>query len=70
MNKIFLLFNKPIKFDSKLPNFITKLSNFVNINYIDNTTNLHRWCHKQSEKYKNKCNWEIKLDNANTDNSL
>ena len=67
--------NKPIKFNTGLPYIITRLSNYINENYInenyiDNTTNLHRWCHKQSDKYRDSCNWETKLDNANRDNSL
>jgi len=70
MLKIFLELTKPIKFYSGLPKYISKLSSYINENYIDNTTNLHRWCHKQSEKYRNSCNWETKLDNANRDNSL
>ncbi len=62
--------NKPIKFNTGLPDIITRLSSYINNNYIDNTTNLHRWCHKQSHKYQHTCNWKTKLDSANRDNSL
>jgi len=31
-------------------------------------TLLHRWCNTTSPKYKNICNWEKKLDNAQIDN--
>ena len=47
-----------------------RISNYATSNYIDNTTNLHRWCHKQSEKYEKTCDWTVKLDNANKDNSI
>ena len=70
MWKILLYIQKPIKFDSGLPKFITYLSQYINYNYIDNTTQLHRWCHINSEKYKTICDWEKKSDNANRDNSL
>ena len=30
--------------------------------------NLHRWCNTTSNRYKNICNWEKKLDNAQNDN--
>lgn len=63
------LFNQ-IKFNTGLPNFIFNISNYINKNYIDNHTNLHRWCHVKSDKYRYTCNWETKLDNANKDNSL
>lgn len=29
---------------------------------------LHRWCNTTSPKYKYKCNWEKKIDNAGRDN--
>jgi hypothetical protein len=64
---------KPIRFNSGLPKIIIKFSEYINnifINNYDNTTNLHRWCHNHSEKYKDTCNWETKLDYANKDNSL
>jgi len=70
MWKILLYIQKPIKFDNGLPKFITYLSQYINYNYIDNTTQLHRWCHINSEKYKTICDWETKSDNANRDNSL
>ena len=76
MNKLYNLFlfyiglNKPIKFNTGLPNIIMRISNYATSNYIDNTTNLHRWCHKQSEKYEKTCDWTVKLDNANKDNSI
>jgi len=70
MLKLFFELNKPIKFYNGLSNIITILSSYINKNYINNTTNLHRWCRKQSEKYQNTCKWETKLDNANRDNSL
>ena len=70
MWEILLEIGKPIKFKSGLPTIITRLSKYINNNYIDNTTSLHRWCHITSEKYKTKCKWETKSDNANRDNSL
>lgn len=70
MLKLFFELNKPIQFYTGLPNIITKLSSYINENYIDNTTQLHRWCHINSEKYKTICDWEKKSDNANKDNSL
>jgi hypothetical protein len=62
--------NKPIQFNTGLPYIINRVSNYINKKYIENPTNLHRWCHKQSDKYRDSCNWETKLDNANIDNSL
>ena len=62
--------NKPIKFYTGLPNMITILSNYINKNYIENPTNLHRWCHKECDKYRDSCDWKAKLDNANRDNTL
>ena len=70
MLKLLFELNKPIYFYSGLPKIITRISSYINENYIDNTTKLHRWCHKQSEKYQYTCKWETKLDNANRDNSL
>lgn len=70
MMKFILDLTKPIRFNTGLPNIIIKFSKYINSNYIDTTTNLHRWCHKHSEKYKDTCNWETKLDYANKDNSL
>lgn len=70
MWQILLEIGKPIKFKTGLPSIITRLSKYINSNYIDNTTSLHRWCHITSEKYKTKCKWEIKSDNANRDNSI
>ena len=65
---------KPIRFNTRLPKIVIKFSEYMNNifinNYIDNTTNLHRWCHNHSDKYKHTCNWETKLDYANKDNSL
>ena len=29
---------------------------------------LHRWCHPESEQYKNKCNPWLKVEHANSDN--
>lgn len=29
---------------------------------------LHRWCNTTSPIYKDKCDWEKKIDNANRDN--
>ena len=60
----------PIKFKSNLPNFINSLSNKINLYLKDNTTSLHRWCHSKSDKYKNTCIWQKKLDAANNDNNL
>ena len=34
------------------------------------TSRLHRWCHKQSDVYKEVCNVERKIDAANLDNSF
>ena len=29
---------------------------------------LHRWCHRSSEKYKHTCDWQTKMDASNWDN--
>tara|TARA_Y100000816_G_scaffold148324_1_gene105301 strand:+ start:565 stop:840 length:276 start_codon:yes stop_codon:yes gene_type:complete len=34
----------------------------------DSMTKLHRWCNTTSPKYKDNCDWEKKLENANRDN--
>lgn len=70
MLKLFFKLNKPIQFYTYLPNIIPKLSSYINENDNNNNTNLHRWCHKKSEKYQYTCNWKTKLDSANIDNSL
>lgn len=44
---------------------------YLNFNKYDvdaNLPNLHRWCNGVSQRYRNTCNWEKKLDNANRDN--
>lgn len=54
-------------------NNVLKKSYIKNItkNFIDvdkDLPNLHRWCNTTSSRYKNICNWEKKLDNAQNDN--
>lgn len=55
------------------------INNLLKKSYIKNITkyfidvdkdlpNLHRWCNTTSNRYKNICNWEKKLDNAQNDN--
>ena len=55
------------------------INNILKKNYIKNITkyfmdvdkdlpNLHRWRNTTSNRYKNICNWEKKLDNAQNDN--
>ena len=44
---------------------------YQNFNKYDVDANLpylHRWCNSVSQRYRNTCNWEKKLDNANRDN--
>ena len=47
-------------------NFYNSYFRFLKNN--DNTTMLHRWCNNTSPIYKNTCNWEKKLENAQLDN--
>ena len=64
---IIIMMLKAIEFRTGLPKIFIELSKYINSNYIDNTTKLHRWCHTACVKYRK---WEMKLDNANKDNSL
>ncbi len=44
---------------------------YLNFNKYDvdaDLPDLHRWCNSVSQRYRNTCNWEKKLDNANRDN--
>ena len=51
-------------------NFYLKINdifkNFMKNN--ENNTLLHRWCNNTSPIYKDKCNWEKKLELAQLDN--
>ena len=42
--------------------------NIYNYDVNKKLPNLHRWCNSTSERYKNSCNWEKKLENAMMDN--
>jgi len=44
------------------------LEKVINIDTDKNLPNLHRWCNTASYRYKNSCDWEKKIDNANRDN--
>ena len=73
INNLFLFYirlNKPIKFNTGLPNLFTRITNWLNSKTCDYNTNLHRWCHKNSFKYKDSCNISKKIDYANNDNSF
>ena len=52
----------------------TRINNYLEkiINYDTNKDlpKLHRWCNNTSPVYKDKCNWENKMTQANIDNSF
>jgi hypothetical protein len=58
-----------INFINTFPNnnkyFIKFIDYFNNYNSLPK---LHRWCNTTSPIYKDSCNWEKKIDNANRDN--
>jgi hypothetical protein len=58
-----------INFINTFPNnnkyFIKFIDYFYNYNSLPK---LHRWCNTTSPIYKDSCNWEKKIDNANRDN--
>jgi len=58
-----------INFINTFPNnnkyFIKFIDYFNNYNSLPK---LHRWCNTTSPIYKDLCNWEKKIDNANRDN--
>ena len=64
------IFPRPPKFNTFLPNKFYKITNILNNILDEKTTDLHRWCHKKSDKYQKTCNWQKKLDDANKDNSI
>ncbi len=43
-------------------------NNFNKYDVDANLPDLHRWCNRVSDIYRNTCNLEKKLDNANRDN--
>ena len=58
----FIIENKLYK---KINLSIQKLIEFDSNSHLPK---LHRWCNTTSNRYKNICNWEKKLDNAQNDN--
>ena len=71
-SKIFEKYFK-ITFIHTFPNtnryFSKFIDHFINhFNGLDTLPKLHRWCNKTSPIYKNICNLEKKIDNANRDN--
>lgn len=45
------------------------LDNYYKYDVDKNLPYLHRWCNTTSIRYKDTCDWEKKLDDANSDNS-
>ena len=43
---------------------------YINYNPYSNLPKLHRWCNTTSPIYKDKCDWEKKMNQANIDNSF
>lgn len=62
------ILNNNIKMMNKL--IKNKLNNLYNYDVDHKLPNLHRWCNHTSNRYKNSCNWEKKLENAVQDNCL
>ncbi len=64
------IYTTPPIFKNFLPKQFTRISDWLNSKTIEYNTNLHRWCHKNSFKYKDSCNISKKIDYANNDNSF
>lgn len=43
---------------------------YINYNSYSDLPKLHRWCNNTSPVYKDKCDWEKKMNQANIDNSF
>ena len=68
LTKIYKQYFK-INFINTFPNNNKYFIKFIN--YFDTYNSLpklHRWCNTTSPIYKDSCNWEKKIDNANRDN--
>ena len=67
--KLIIFVMVPIYTKTKIKFYVKFYNIFKNIiKSKENTTLLHRWCNTTSPVYKNTCNWERKLEIAQSDN--